>query len=530
MTESNPDESRMVMIGDIQDLLEDVRAGRHELDGTELDGCRFGPDVARALISAAPEGAPVRLGGCLEGGLDLRSPVSGALCVNEVDGDLRLRAINGGLEVRGALDGHLGVEGPVQGDVRLGAPVDGTVSLKGVQGSVDVQRIEQHLAVHSVKEDVRLWGPVLGSVLIHEGIGGSVSVGQVPLSCELADGYIIGGDLQVFGHIEECLLVNHPVLQGIVLTQGSSVSHLWIRATVSASVSALGHVEDAAVSGSIEGALEFSGSVGKGGLEVAGSISDLVEIQGPIAGDVTLKGSIGGSLRVHAEARGSLSLLGSVRGDTVLIGAENAPLTLASVSGSRFGEGVEIGEFVSVESCDMRNAIDMENFSFTGSFSQLFPSNRGLLNEEMISSPDEYASINRRLRATLEGRRNRPASSIFYAGEMDGRRRSAWESGRYAEGIIISAYRLLSGYGLRAARPAAWFAAVAVVGWIFYWATDLEGPVGPPLFAVWSMLSIVSPPDADLSDGQRWFQLVLRIVGPLLVAQTALAVRERIAR
>lgn len=41
------------------------------------------------------------------------------------------------------------------------------------------------------------------------------------------------------------------------------------------------------------------------------------------------------------------------------------------------------------------------------------------------------------------------------------------------------------------------------------------------------MLSFIRPPGGDLSTGDEWVQIGLRFSGPLLLAQMALAVRDR---
>ena len=50
------------------------------------------------------------------------------------------------------------------------------------------------------------------------------------------------------------------------------------------------------------------------------------------------------------------------------------------------------------------------------------------------------------------------------------------------------------------------------------------------LFAVRSMASVFSPPKGSLTEGEGFLQLFLRFVGPMLIAQFVLAIRERVAR
>ena len=49
-------------------------------------------------------------------------------------------------------------------------------------------------------------------------------------------------------------------------------------------------------------------------------------------------------------------------------------------------------------------------------------------------------------------------------------------------------------------------------------------------FTVRSMVSFLSPPQANLSNIEGWIQMALRFVGPLLIAQAVIAVRDRVAR
>lgn len=153
------------------------------------------------------------------------------------------------------------------------------------------------------------------------------------------------------------------------------------------------------------------------------------------------------------------------------------------------------------------------------------------------------ATIYRQLRNNLETRKNRPAAGVFYRGEMNARRADARQSRRWVECAVLTGYRVMSGYVLRVGPPLAWFTSIALLGSVAFQAggLDLDKDLAPDkvysasfietvLFTLRMMLSFFSPPDAEIGVLKQVLQLGLRFVGPILLAQMTLAVRERVAR
>lgn len=157
------------------------------------------------------------------------------------------------------------------------------------------------------------------------------------------------------------------------------------------------------------------------------------------------------------------------------------------------------------------------------------------------------AGLYRQLRHGLEQARNAPAAADLYYGEMEMRRRAPVNSrgqgyseaqartraklkGR-AEKAILHAYWFFSGYGLRAWRP------LLVVG-------SLIVPASADLSAVcrvgyddavvdvarWSV-SLMSNTDAACArTGVDLLVIPVRVLAPVLIALTILAIRSRVHR
>jgi hypothetical protein len=120
--------------------------------------------------------------------------------------------------------------------------------------------------------------------------------------------------------------------------------------------------------------------------------------------------------------------------------------------------------------------------------------------------------------------------------EMRRRARRGGEASRgRVERAILTAYWLVSGYGLRAWRALAWLAALIAS---FALAFHLIGFVRPPqpdsywtslLYAFRSTLSLADD-EVKLTAWGKLLQALLRITGPLLLGLALLAVRSRVKR
>jgi uncharacterized protein YjbI with pentapeptide repeats len=186
-------------------------------------------------------------------------------------------------------------------------------------------------------------------------------------------------------------------------------------------------------------------------------------------------------------------------------------------------------------------------------------------------SPREIATTYRALRRGREENKDEPGAADLYYGEMEMRRavgqRGPVEPGSdtpdtpRAERIVLWAYWLLSGYGLRANRAfRALAVAVALSAALFYlygfqdrhhpFARPQDAkvskrlPFPPPAKAVGEALtsvdawtysvgtatSIIGAPESQLTTDGRVVRVVLRILGPLLIGLGLLAIRARVRR
>ena len=154
-------------------------------------------------------------------------------------------------------------------------------------------------------------------------------------------------------------------------------------------------------------------------------------------------------------------------------------------------------------------------------------------------SPGAVAVLYRALRKSREDTKDEPGAADFYYGEMEMRRHDrgedhgnrGWSRGLVSRGVL-TAYWLVSGYGLRAWRSLAALAVVMAVSagvfrlWGFthsisYWKSLL--------FAFRSTLSLTDA-QVTLTAWGGLFQAILRLTGPVLLALTLLALRGRVKR
>ena len=150
-------------------------------------------------------------------------------------------------------------------------------------------------------------------------------------------------------------------------------------------------------------------------------------------------------------------------------------------------------------------------------------------------SPGAIAGLYRALRKGREDVKDEPGAADFYYGEMEMRRhdRGTDDANRWrgrASRIVLTAYWLVSGYGLRAWRS---LVALAVVTALFAVAFHFVGFTRPPEPAsYWTSLLYAFRSTVSLTDSQvtltawgSFFQALLRITGPVLLGLMLLALR-----
>jgi uncharacterized protein YjbI with pentapeptide repeats len=151
-------------------------------------------------------------------------------------------------------------------------------------------------------------------------------------------------------------------------------------------------------------------------------------------------------------------------------------------------------------------------------------------------SPDRLAALYRALRKAQEDSKNEPGAADFYYGEMEMRRhdqRTPW-----AERMILWAYWLVSGYGLRGLRALAWLAAVvvALAGLLQTVGFNLNSDPSfrdALIYATQNTISIASG-NKTLTEHVSWagevVRIALRLIGPILLGLALLSVRNRVKR
>ncbi|WP_157592001.1 pentapeptide repeat-containing protein [Solirubrobacter soli] len=176
-------------------------------------------------------------------------------------------------------------------------------------------------------------------------------------------------------------------------------------------------------------------------------------------------------------------------------------------------------------------------------------------------TPDEIGTIYRALRKGREDHKDEPGAADFYYGEMEMRRwgsRSRNES--LLDRLVLWLYWVTSGYALRASRAFVTLIVVIVVfaalfelvgfasqaiapraigvtnGRIVY--EDTTFPERPPInqafraltYSAATATAVAGAPPRRLTAIGEGLRIVLRVLGPLLLALTAVSIRGRIKR
>ena len=156
-----------------------------------------------------------------------------------------------------------------------------------------------------------------------------------------------------------------------------------------------------------------------------------------------------------------------------------------------------------------------------------------------VMEPAQIAGGYRMLRKGREDSKDEPGAADFYYGEMEMRRRahrgrtSGASRGRVERGVL-TAYWLVSGYGLRAWRALACLLVVILVGAVGLWAVGFTGHrqawSSALLYTAGAVTRLVNPPTGLLTEPGQAIRLVVGLLGPLLLALALLALRGRVKR
>lgn len=130
------------------------------------------------------------------------------------------------------------------------------------------------------------------------------------------------------------------------------------------------------------------------------------------------------------------------------------------------------------------------------------------------------------MRKGREDAKDAPGASDFYYGEMAMRR-------RHEGGLLLFLYWLVSGYGTKAWRALAGFLVLVVVLGVLMHAFGFAHPqswLRTVAFTLGSSVYLARAPATGLTATGDLLQLGLRVVGPVLLGLTFLALRARVKR
>lgn len=162
-----------------------------------------------------------------------------------------------------------------------------------------------------------------------------------------------------------------------------------------------------------------------------------------------------------------------------------------------------------------------------------------------LLDPGQIAGLYRALRKGREDSKDEPGAADFYYGEMEMRRHArrtqnlGQQAGAISRGtverVILTAYWLVSGYGLRAWGAVAALAAITALLAVAFHRVGFTVPPSPDSY--WTSLLYTFRATLSLSDDQvtltAWGQLlqgILRLTGPVLLGLALLALRNRVKR
>jgi uncharacterized protein YjbI with pentapeptide repeats len=187
-----------------------------------------------------------------------------------------------------------------------------------------------------------------------------------------------------------------------------------------------------------------------------------------------------------------------------------------------------------------------------------------------VLGPEKLVITYRSLRTARETGKDEPGAADFYYGEMEMRRKSLRAGGAshprrrlawFGEHAVLWLYWLLSGYGLRASRSLAWFAGLLAIASVAFslWGLEHRAPEPAQVSAPSASQSQAIPTkrsthpahvtfdEALLSASEgvvglpidsrytftsagRAIRIVVRLLGPFLLALALLAMRGRVRR
>jgi uncharacterized protein YjbI with pentapeptide repeats len=147
-------------------------------------------------------------------------------------------------------------------------------------------------------------------------------------------------------------------------------------------------------------------------------------------------------------------------------------------------------------------------------------------------APDQIETVYRELRRGRESRSDQPGGADFYYGEMEMRRLNS--SGPLADRFAVGLYWLLSGYGLRAARPLGMLFALLLASTVllrrFGFPSGAVDWATAALFSLRYVLPGMRRSPVALTPLGEGIEIAIGFFGPALLALFVLALRGRVKR
>ena len=258
-----------------------------------------------------------------------------------------------------------------------------------------------------------------------------------------------------------------------------------------------------------------------------------------------------------------LNLTGSAR-EVELEGRFDGPVflqpqshtSLSLIRAAQFKDDVVIGDNLAIENAKFENCVGLENFRFIGSYADSFPSNRGVvsrggstkgllkrdgrLNEGPFGAVLERVGVGQPPVPCRSRRPAQPASSVDVLSRRKWSPDDTLHGEKRVAGPKPSCLRVTGGCR-DTERERGWRSSGSL---LLVYSARCSCTATPGsrilewfLFSVRTMISFFDPPQVDdlkkgldLNTEQETVRLILRLAGPVLLAQFVLAVRDRVAR
>lgn len=230
--------------------------------------------------------------------------------------------------------------------------------------------------------------------------------------------------------------------------------------------------------------------------------------------------------------------------------------SLTSLARATITAPLTIGTGIGLTQCRLAGATGLEHLRgaiFDPNYWAIFRHRRIIYDEFLAWDPNpkdvddlrNVEAIYRQLRASLEASKAAPEAADFYYGEMEMRRIAS--PSRSFDRVLLTAYKAISGYGLRASRALSTYVGILFIvsfllryktRWFVENAPAAAGSTALTFTRFWDVFAITarssvtffSPVANGLNSAGTLLFIGLRLTGPAALALAIIAVRARIQR